>query len=225
MKTNKQKKRMRDYMARRKVNRLKSGLCIVCPEKGPPQPVVKGVTMCLSCLKKRRKTGKANNCAEVRLKNATELEALAGSLTQETALDLSKRLGLSRSTVYRLLLKRGIRLKRGKWAAVVVGVHTGTRLSDDRNYNTKARMWRMALEYLKRGGCSAPVDAEFKSQLSSVKYLYKDGLLLMESKKDYKKRMGKSPDRADSWVLTFAERTKPARKKPPQDFSGSWMAA
>ena len=94
-------------------------------------------------------------------------------------------------------------LKRGRWAAVVVGVHTGARLSDDRNYNIKARMWRAALDYLKVGGCSIGVDPELKSQLSSYRYGYRDGLLLMEAKKDYKKRIGKSPDRADSWILTF----------------------
>ena len=108
-------------------------------------------------------------------------------------------------------------LKRGKWADVVVGVHTGARLSDDRNYNVKARLWRRALDYLKRGGCSIAADPEFKSQISSYRYSYRDGLLLMEAKKEYKKRIGKSPDRADSWVLTHADMPKP--KRP--DFSKS----
>lgn len=99
-------------------------------------------------------------------------------------------------------------LKRGKYADRVVGVHTGTKLSDDRNYNIKARMWRAALDYLKAGGCSITPEAELKTQLASVRYLYKNGLLLMESKKEHKKRLGRSPDRADSWVLSFAERPK-----------------
>jgi phage terminase large subunit len=107
-------------------------------------------------------------------------------------------------------------LKRGKWAAVVVGVHTGARLSDDRNYNIKARMWRAALDYLKTGGCSIGRDPELKSQLSSYRYGYRDGLLLMEAKKDYKKRIGKSPDRADSWILTFVQPPKP-QAPPPVD--------
>ena len=111
-------------------------------------------------------------------------------------------------------------LRRGKWADVVVGVHTGAKLSDDRNYNVKARLWRRALEYLKRGGCSIAIDPEFKSQISSYRYSYRDGLLLMESKKEYKKRMGKSPDRADAWILTHADMPKP--KRP--DFSASAAA-
>ena len=80
-------------------------------------------------------------------------------------------------------------LKRGKYADKVIGVHTGTRQSDDRNYNLKAKLWRSALEYLKRGGCAMDKDPELKSQLGSYRYSYRDGLLLMESKKDYKKRL------------------------------------
>jgi phage terminase large subunit len=102
-------------------------------------------------------------------------------------------------------------LKRGKFASVVVGVHTGAALSDDRNFNVKARMWRLALEYLKVGGCSMPTDPELKSQLSSYRYGYKNGVLLMESKKEYKKRIGKSPDRADAWILTHT----PMKKEAP----------
>lgn len=105
-------------------------------------------------------------------------------------------------------------LKRSKYASVVYGVHTGARLSDDRNYNVKARMWRKAGDYLKESGCCLPVDPELKAQLPSVKYSYRDGLLLMEAKKDYKKRLGKSPDRADSWVLTFVEPPKQLRELP-----------
>jgi len=108
-------------------------------------------------------------------------------------------------------------LKRGKYADKVIGVHTGTRQSDDRNYNLKAKLWRSALEYLKRGGCAMDKDPELKSQLGSYRYSYRDGLLLMESKKDYKKRLSKSPDRADSWILTFAER----QKNGGYDFSKS----
>ena len=76
------------------------------------------------------------------------------------------------------------------------------------------------MEYLKRGGCSIAIDPEFKSQISSYRYSYRDGLLLMESKKEYKKRMGKSPDRADAWILTHADMPKP--KRP--DFSASAAA-
>ncbi len=108
-------------------------------------------------------------------------------------------------------------LKASKYSACVVGVHTGARQQDDRNYNLKAKLWRAGLDYLKRGGASMPVDPEVKSQLSSCRYGYKDGLLIMEPKKDYKKRLGKSPDRADSWILTFAQGT----ARPSYDYTNS----
>ena len=95
-------------------------------------------------------------------------------------------------------------LKRGKYGNKVYGVHTGARQSDGKNYNLKAKMWRKAKEYLEEPPVSVAPCSELKSQVSSVKYLYKDGLLLMQSKKDYKKMYGKSSDRADAFVLTFA---------------------
>lgn len=97
-------------------------------------------------------------------------------------------------------------LKQGRYAAVTIGVHTGARQSDGRNYNLKARMWRLAKEYLEVAGCSMPVDPGLKAQLSSYRYGYKGGLLLMESKQEYKKRVGKSPDKADSWILTHYDK-------------------
>ncbi len=115
-------------------------------------------------------------------------------------------------------------LKRTKYAEVTVGVHTGAQVKDDRNYNVKARMWRAALDYLKVGGCAMDRDPELKSQLSSYRYGYKNGLLLMEPKKDYKKRLGKSPDKADSWVLTHVPLVKKEPKpKRAATVSGSWM--
>lgn len=99
-------------------------------------------------------------------------------------------------------------LKRGPFADKVIGVHTGAKLSDNKNYNIKARLWRSGLEYLKAGGVSMPVDPELKTQIAAVRYSYKDGLLLMEPKKDHKKRLGRSPDRADAWILTFGANVK-----------------
>ena len=100
-------------------------------------------------------------------------------------------------------------LRRGRYADKVAGVHTGARQSDHVNYNLRSLMWRRAKDYLEVGGRSMPNDTELKSQLCSVKYKYKEGLLLMQSKKEYKAEFGKSPDRADSWVLTFAVQDAP----------------
>lgn len=95
-------------------------------------------------------------------------------------------------------------LKQGRYKHKVAGVHTGARSSDSRNYNLRAVMWRKARDYLADAPVSMARDPELKSQIASVKYKFKDGQLLMQSKKEYKSEYGKSPDRADGFVLTFA---------------------
>ena len=99
-------------------------------------------------------------------------------------------------------------LRLGKWGQYVVGVHTGARVDDQRNYNVRARIARLAKEYLEDMPCSLSPDPEFKAQGAAMRYKYKDGLLLMESKKEYKARMGKSPDRWDAFVLSFCDISK-----------------
>lgn len=94
-------------------------------------------------------------------------------------------------------------LKGSKYRDVVKGVHTGARVATGRDYNVRSKMWRAARDYLADLPVSMPTDPELKSQISSVKYKYKDGLLLMQSKKEYKSHFGKSPDRADAFVLTL----------------------
>lgn len=96
-------------------------------------------------------------------------------------------------------------LKRGKYKNKVYGVHTGARLKDGRNYNKRAKMYRGANDWLKDDPNRLPDDPELKSQACSTKYGYKDGLLLLESKKDMKKRGVSSPDRWDAFCLTFVD--------------------
>lgn len=94
-------------------------------------------------------------------------------------------------------------LKLGKYAKIVRGIHTGATLKDNKNLNVRAKIWRLAKEYLESPPVLMPKCPELKVQLSSVGYKYKEGLLQMQSKKEYKSKYGKSPDRADAFVLTF----------------------
>jgi len=94
-------------------------------------------------------------------------------------------------------------LKNSKYADKIKGVHTGVRLKDDRNYNVRAKLHRNARDYLEDGSVCLFPDTEFKSQISSIKYSYRDGLLLMQSKKEYKSSFSKSPDKSDAFILTF----------------------
>lgn len=113
-------------------------------------------------------------------------------------------------------------LRSGLYRDKVRGTHTGARLSDGKNWNIRAKMWRDARDYLELPPVSMHTDPEFKSQLGSVKYKYKDGLLLMQSKKEYKAEFGKSPDRADAFVLTFVQIPPVTKKAAPKPSSG-WM--
>lgn len=97
------------------------------------------------------------------------------------------------------------RLKSGRYSDKVHGVHTGARLKDERNFNIRAKMWRDARDYLNEPPVCLDDDPEIRAQLTSLKYRYKDGLLLMQDKKEYKSMFGRSPDRADAFVLTFVE--------------------
>lgn len=87
----------------------------------------------------------------------------------------------------------------------VVGVNSSVRVEDGVNYNVRALMWDRGREWLRDAPVSLPNEPEVKSELCALKYLYRNGLRLIESKDDAKKRGIKSPDRADSLMLTFAE--------------------
>lgn len=94
-------------------------------------------------------------------------------------------------------------LRLGKYRDIVIGLHTGTKLDDGENYNLRAQLHRKAKEYLEDGPVAMVEDSELKTQGSAIKYSYRNGLLLMQSKKEYKKINGCSPDRWDAFMLTF----------------------
>jgi phage terminase large subunit len=97
----------------------------------------------------------------------------------------------------------------------VVDVNSALRLSDGQNYNLRARMWRDMKTWV-GNGASLPTDPELMTDMTALQYGYKGGELLIESKDDMKKRGLKSPDRADSIALTFAEPVKMIERAPPE---------
>lgn len=99
-------------------------------------------------------------------------------------------------------------------APVVRRIHTGAKLSNGRDYNVRAYLHRQAKEYLEREDCSIPLDHVFLTQATAIQEDRKGGLLLIESKAEYRarlsgaltklgKKVGKSPDRWDAFVLSF----------------------
>jgi phage terminase large subunit len=95
------------------------------------------------------------------------------------------------------------------WPVQIVGVNTSVRVEDGTNYNLRAKVWEATRDWLKDAPVSLPNDATLKAELCALKYLYRNGLRLIESKDDAKKRGIKSPDFADSLTLTFAEPVRP----------------
>ena len=71
--------------------------------------------------------------------------------------------------------------------------------------NLRAELWAKAKAWLERRDCFLPDDSQLVSELATVRYKFaSNGKLQIESKEDLKKRGLKSPDVADSFVLTFA---------------------
>lgn len=110
----------------------------------------------------------------------------------------------------------------GKVEKIVVDVNSSLRMSNGLDYNLRAFMWREMREWLKEA--SIVNDQELKVDLTALRYSYKGGELLIESKEDAKRRGVKSPDRADSLAMTFAVPTiykKPKTSVPLPSYQSS----
>ena len=101
--------------------------------------------------------------------------------------------------VYDMLKDRG-------FGEIVRGVNFGAKAIDDERYaNRRAEMWDAVREWL-TGNVQLPKDDKLLDDLCSVNKKYdQKGRLQLESKDDVKKRLGRSPDKADALALTFAE--------------------
>ncbi len=84
-------------------------------------------------------------------------------------------------------------------------VHNGNRAIDfERFENKRAEDYWTAAEWVKTGGC-LPRDPMLAAELSAPAYWFdKKNRICLEQKPDIKARIGRSPDRADAFVLTFS---------------------
>jgi hypothetical protein len=113
-------------------------------------------------------------------------------------------------------------LKYGPFRPITMAVHTGAKLSDGKHYNLRAYLHTQAMEYIEDLEISLPDNQTFVSQATAIQVKeYKGGLLLIESKEDYRARFAvgrsrmeknasRSPDHWDAFVLTFV----PTRARP-----------
>jgi len=75
---------------------------------------------------------------------------------------------------------------------------------DPRFFNKRAEMWWNAAQAIKQGAGLPPVP-ELIAELTQTTYSYKGGKLLIMPKELLKTKIGRSPDYADGYVLTYAE--------------------
>lgn len=132
-----------------------------------------------------------------------------GALVAQIAVDV---IGVGSGVADRL---RMFYPKTATEASIVVDVNSALRVDDGTNYNLRAQMWDNGREWLKAGPVSLPPDGDLKTDLTSLKYRFKGDYRLIESKEDAKVRGIKSPDRADSLMLTFAYPCAERKAPPP----------
>jgi len=97
----------------------------------------------------------------------------------------------------------GIRSRLNQLGVRVVGVKAGMKATrDDTYYNRKAEMWMQAQELFREELVSIPEDELLIEDLAAHTYcLDSRGRICIERKIDVKKRLGRSPDRADALVM------------------------
>ncbi len=88
----------------------------------------------------------------------------------------------------------------------VQGINFGSKATDEKKFvNKRAEMYFKAAEWVTKGGGNLPEDRMLATELSAPIYWHdKLDRICIEPKDDIKARLGRSPDRADAFVLSFA---------------------
>lgn len=85
----------------------------------------------------------------------------------------------------------------------VISINSAEEANDkERFYNRRAEMWWHCLEQIQQREIEYFTDDQIKKELSSVRYkvVNSNGKIQIEPKEETKKRLGKSPDRADAFI-------------------------
>lgn len=85
----------------------------------------------------------------------------------------------------------------------VISINASKKASDvKRYYNLRAEMWTTGGERFAEGDVAlSHNDPVLRGQLCTPTYKFRNGRILIESKDDIKKRLGRSPDRADTYIM------------------------
>lgn len=103
----------------------------------------------------------------------------------------------------------------------VIDVNGGASPDNKELYtNKRTEMFVLLRDWLK-GDVSLPNDPVLKEELIGLEYGFvSEKKMALETKKDFKQRLGRSPDKADAIALTFGGRVRPKRhKEPARDYS------
>ena len=90
-------------------------------------------------------------------------------------------------------------------------------VDSDRFYNLRAEMWWYVMMLIQDRKIPYPEDEEIRSQLCSMRFkvVNSNGKIQLEAKEQTKKRIGRSPDRADAFVMGLwaLDQTEPIKHK------------
>ena len=135
-----------------------------------------------------------------------DVEALRKKEPMETAgriVRMRRKHNAQLSVIDSIGIGAGIRSRLGELGENVLGVNVGMKSDDPENFrNLKAEIWMNAQEWFRENKVSLPDNDELIEDLASVKYLVTSkGQIAIEKKDDTIKRLGRSPDMGDCFVL------------------------
>lgn len=91
----------------------------------------------------------------------------------------------------------------------VTPIKYNAKAQDRRYFNKRTEMWVRMRDWVRKGGC-LPNDPELAQELTMPKLFFHGGVFRLEEKDQIKKRLGKSPDKADALAQTFADEEQPS---------------
>jgi hypothetical protein len=89
-----------------------------------------------------------------------------------------------------------------------IGIQFGGKPNDPRYFNKRSEMYFELSKWIKAGG-KLPQDEELKEELLAIEYYFANDKFRIVDKDDTKELIGRSPDRADAVILTFAHNVAP----------------
>jgi phage terminase large subunit len=103
-----------------------------------------------------------------------------------------------------------------------MGVHFAGEAHNKMRYaNKRAEMFFESVEWIKRGG-ALPESPELLAALTATTYTFQGDRFLIEPKDQVNRKLGYSPDEADAFVLTFAEKVHSAHARRPRRTAYEW---